>query len=233
MAGSLSFSNGGAQRVVYNSSGLDNLSTFTWVLFFSLTASPSTTRVALNKGTAAAAGEKLLRVRSDNTIESYWRETGGGTDHNRISSNTLTNGSWYCAAVTFDVAATPCSHIYLAAAGSVLAEVSYGTSNNGTPTTTANGSNNFRVGNNSNNNNAPPMIASIVAAFDAVLSTSNLQAILDSPRFAATLSSCKLLSKIGMDGTGTQADLSGNSNTGAVTSATAGSDGYPTNWCID
>lgn len=235
MAGGLVFTGGGSERVDCGSAAmLDDLATFSMIAWaYPTGTSHAANRQMVFKGSSSSRFLALSSAGAGSFVIFSSYSTTSGTA--RSSNSTYSANAWQVFAGTMDAPGGGTPHLYYSSGPtSALAEPSYAagpTSPVGTIGSDA--SDNLLLGNANTFNRGFPGILGIAAIFNAVLSLANLEAIRQSPRFALTFSSCLGLWKLGEDGTGTQHDLTGNGNNGTVTGATAATDGYPTNWCID
>jgi hypothetical protein len=155
----------------------------------------------------ASAGNVTFKVPRATTATTYT------TNDAPLSSNT-----WHFWSATFDSSVTPVAHIYVAQFGNALVERTYGTSTDGTGGLSADTGANFLLGVNGNFSGQAGRHAFIGYVAD-VLNLGQLKSLMAHPRVVA---SNKLFCSVGFNGTGTQADWSGNGNNGTVTGATVG-----------
>lgn len=232
MAGGLVFTAGGSERVDCGSAAaLDDLGTWSVIVW------------AYPTGTSHAANRQMLLKSASGSRFFALSSTGAGrfvifSDHSTTAGQGLSATSTYSANVWQVFAGTMDTPggggnprlYYSSSPTTALAEVSYATQTKPVGTITTDASGVLLLGNATAFNRGFPGTIGMVALFNAILTLADLEAIRISPRFAWTFSSCLGFWKLGMDGTGTQLDLTGNGNDGTVTGATAASDGYPTMW---
>ncbi len=206
----LNFNAATAQVNFGSAASIDDLATCTFMFIYRPTTVDATFRYLWRKeGTGTTS---INHHDSDLEFERDYSTTplAASSTGDIISAN-----NWY---VTFlvDGGAGVAPRIYHALLGSALAEVSYGgqTTPVGTLTTDAAGS--ALVGFRDSTRRFIGDIA-VVAVWEEVFS---LEQCKQQYWRAFTTANSRLLSHLGFNGTGTQADWSGSGNTGAVTAAT-------------
>jgi hypothetical protein len=142
-----------------------------------------------------------------------------------VSSPALTNNEWWQIVTTYDIAASPTTHIYMGKLGGPLAEAGYTTATDGSGAIEDDSASGLHIGNLSSSSTAA-FIGQIatVAVFNRVLTLGQSQALFADPTFGA-MPGRVVYQELGFDGTGSQIDFSGNRNHGAVTGATVS--GHP------
>lgn len=135
------------------------------------------------------------------------------------SSLALSTGSWHFVSYTFDNAGSTGSrtHIYIGGVSTVAAEPTYSLTDDGGGTYTADAAANYYVGNNGNIANSFDGKIAWHGCWNRVLPLSEILAQQFRPHVT---SGCVLFCHYGFNGTGSQADWSGNGNAGTVTGAT-------------
>lgn len=128
-----------------------------------------------------------------------------------------TLNKWYCVAATYNDGATPAMHIYVGTATTPLVEATYSTALDGSGATKGDSAVNLVVGNFASNTLAFNGRIALHAQWNRALTLGELKA----QQFAPHVTSGNVVFMyLGFNGTGTQADWSGNKNNGTVTGAT-------------
>ncbi len=186
---------------------INDLDPFTYLAWLSHDTSGSFDRV-IAKG---ANEEKDLRLHNPE-IQFAVLQTTNPLSY--ITSDTAApTGVWTCIAATYDNGATPRAHIYHGSLTAIVIEAaSYSTSDDGigTPTTE---SGNMTIGNRLDFTRGMDGRIAIIQVVDRALTLAEIRSWQFRPRF---LSGTKLLHYPGLNGTGTQPDLSGNNNSGTT-----------------
>lgn len=213
----LTFGAATSDRVVCGSAAsLDNLDPFTvlaWVYPTTLTAGrrvfeklTTDNNVRLN---LAAGNVRFIRARATTS-----------TDYITNSTPLSATNSWIFFALTYASASTPTTHIYTGNLTTAITEATYGTATDGSGALTDDAAENWVIGNKAaaTFNSAWQGAIGHFSIYNVVLTSAQIEA----QRLRQFVGSgCVMFLQLGFDGTGTQTDFSGNSNTGAVTGATA------------
>lgn len=143
------------------------------------------------------------------------------TDTEYVSTNTRSVDTWSFSAASWDTGASPVNHLYLGALASAAAEVSYGTSTDGSGSFNSDAARSLFVGNRdaASPNAAYQGTIAIVQMYNRVLSSAEIESLRLRPLMRL---SGNILTVLFGDGGSTNAvDISGNGNNGTVTGATA------------
>jgi hypothetical protein len=220
----LDFTNAATDRVDHGSAAnLDDLDPGTWLFWCKPTGLVNSMALWGKKlnGFNFAHRINVAQPVANFEIRATWLAGGGNTTYITNNAN-LQNDTWYFIAVTFDssLGANFC-HIYLGTLTSIAVELAYGTATDGNaPISDA--AANWYIGNHETvaatfADNWEGDIA-WYSAYSGVLSLAQIIQMQFRP--SVRRANCVVSSHYGYNGVGTQADLSGNGNTGAVTGAT-------------
>ncbi len=180
-----------------------------------------TNQAIITKWNTGATGWAFLsdNITADGQIRLLVGRATTNTDFSSNSSNVLTADTWHFVAATFDDAASPKVKLYRGSLSTPVAEVSgYATTTAGTGALVADAGANLWVGN-------FQVSSSLVfkgriaraGVVNRVLTLDDLRRIQYATVGQCNITGTKLL--LDIHGTGTQPDLSGNLNNGAVTTA--------------
>jgi hypothetical protein len=219
----LDFTNNATDRVNHGTAAtLDDLDPGTWLFWCRPTALTANMGLWCKKINGFNLSQRITVVQPSNwEIRAGWLSAGANTTY--ISNNAdLQNDTWDYIAVTFDSSlGADLVHIYLGTLTSIATELTYGTASDGAaPISDTVAS--WHTGN-------VETVAGTFAdnwegdiawhqAFSGVLSLAQIRQMQFRP--GVRQPNCVVSSHYGYNGVGTQADLSGNGNTGAVTGAT-------------
>lgn len=141
---------------------------------------------------------------------------GGDTAINYVTNDApLSANAWRCVAATMDTSVTSsCIHIYTGSLTANMVERAYGTSDNGSGTSTNDDSaKKLFLGNIAADTQAFVGDIGPIALFNRILSLGEIQSWQFRPRL---LAGCVGFWRLGRNGTSVQPDLSGNGNAGTV-----------------
>lgn len=207
-----------------SASTLDNLaagafSVWAWVY----RTSDGANQHVITKDPVGFAGWNLAITNNEaeGQVNFYVARSTTNTSYRSNTSNVLALNTWYFVAATYDDTLTPECRLYIGTLTTPVAEVSgYSASTDGTGTNTSDASANVYIGNlqRANTNPFKGRIASC-GIVSGVLTVGQLTDIQWRGRVRTTTLAQWVL---GVTGTGTQPDVTGNGNSGSVTGATRG-----------
>lgn len=216
----LAFTDGSTNNIDHGSATpLDTLTTWTaifWINWNTLTDF----RQMMNK----AVGLGRRRIEVDATDELTVRVARNSFANNCVyttNNANLTTGKWWYIAVTFDTGASAGEvvNVYLGDISTLVTERTYATATDGSGAVDSEASASLFVGSaGGGGSNAVGADIAIFQFYDTALSVEAIQLLQWLPRVLN--SNCLIYSHYGFNGTGTQADWSGNGNSGTVTGAT-------------
>lgn len=199
---------------------LNSLDTFTYLAWIYPTASTLVGGI-ITKGTGGGSNRRSFELASGSgaaadsllaTVDLSVTDAVSNSAASQIAQNT-----WQCVAMSFDVA-SPTIDLYHGTLTSPAAEVTYNTETTGSGTTSSNASDDQYIGVfGAGTSGSVAQRIGPVAIFNRVLTLAEIRRWQFNP---FPFSGCVLMMHLGYDGTGTQRDLSGNGNTGTVTTAT-------------
>ena len=206
--------NGATAQVDFGSgSTIDDLATLTIMFVFKATTLDSTFRYLLRKFTVGVGG---INVNSHDSILEFTRAyTAQTTNLTAVSSTTISTGTWYIAFFV-DGGAAVAPHIYYAAIGNALAEVSYTTQTSPLGTLDTDAAASALVG----FRDATRRWVGDISTFAMWAEAMTIGQCREAYYSFYPSANLKVFSHLGYAGTGTQPDWSGHFNTGAVTAAT-------------
>jgi len=218
---SLTFGGAVDHRVNLGSASmLDNIADFTYVMWFY----PTTLGVGgglITKGVSGSANRQSMERRNSvqaNALFAIVDWTGAQDVTSESTANMIVADTWQCVAMTYDSAGT-IIRLYYGTLIASMAEVSYslqGTTPSGSRGDNA--ANDMFIGcNGSGTSGSLPQRIGAVEILNRILTVGELQSWQFDPR---NLAGSLGFYRLGDNGTGTQPDLSGNSNAGTVTGAT-------------
>lgn len=202
-------------------SSIDDLMPWTWLSWVYMTTFTSIRYIMGKEDTTAPFGGRRVQLNNSH-------QTGGlrvtqtrsttGADY-RTSSLPLSTNTWQLVAVTCDIgaAAGEVFNVYVGSLTSPAAECSYGTTTDGSGTQVSESAGILRIGNNNGGTAVFQGRIGPSAQFNRALTLAEIQSWQFDPRM---MPGCVGLWNLGDNGTGTQADFSGNGNSGTVTGAT-------------
>jgi len=213
----LDFSGAGSDRVDCGSdASLDDFSAHSvvaWIyiptLGFGLVAA---------KDTAAGGFEKEWTIRATGQINAFMQmtTTSMAARSDNSAGNIITANNWWFVGYTASSGFVP--KLYLGNLTTTVSEVTYITQTTGVGTPVSDAAASFVIGNNIDVAGKLPGIVACLTYVDRELSVGELRIL--QYRFTKLYSGQQGIWQLGFDGTGTQADLSGNGNNGTVTGAT-------------
>lgn len=227
--GQLVFGVNTGDKVTANAAAsINDLNPFTIVMWVYPTTITNNRRF-FNKGigsSCSSCGFIVGQIKTSGFVELDVARATTDTDY--ISSSLgMTTNKWYFVAMTYNSASTPTTHFYIGDLNTIAAEPTYSTSTNGTGSVKAQDTNQkFTFFNRDLNGNAFQGSGSTVGVWNVVLTQTQVRAI--QQQWTDLPSGNVLTFGLGGPyGTSSQTDLSGNSNTGTVTTATLGVGGVP------
>jgi hypothetical protein len=142
----------------------------------------------------------------------------------RTNNAGITTGKWWFVAATFEDGQNPHTHIYRGSLVDDLTECTYDVTDQGSGSLLSDAGGNVHWFNDQGNANAQQCVGAIGLLFNTVLSLADLKQVMRETRH---LTGALIHHELGIPDAGTQADLTGNGNTGTVTGATATTDHVP------
>lgn len=207
---------------------VDDLTALTAVVHeYPTTLTSDRTLIGKYRG-AGATGWQLRNGLSGVVIVEVGRATQSVVQ--RSSSLARSTGQWYCTACTIDRAATPVAHIYIGDLATAMAEPSYDLTQDGSGSFNSDAARVLMIGNRdaATPNGAYIGTLALASLFNRVLTLAEIEQLRLRPMAAAHMSGCVGAWILGNGGSiGTQVDLTGSGNDGAVTGCTASSTQIP------
>lgn len=206
-----------------SAASLDDLTAFTFLILIRADATAQNCGL-FGKGTAAGSNRRSLELRTSVTASAIFCIIDGATtDHTAESvTNAYAQDVWTWIAATWAGGDTA-PKIFTGTLTSLLAEVSYSATNNGSGAPSSNAANDQLVGAFGGGTGVLNGRAAVAMIWNRELTLQELQAQQFRPH---RTSGCVLYTRYGYDGTGTQRDFSGNGNTGTTSGASV-VDGAP------
>lgn len=212
----LAFVENSADTVNFGSgASLDDLTTYTRLLWIKRTADTLAEDRVINKATWASGGWKTLAINANESITHFVMRA---TAHGNRGGSSLDLDAWNFLAAPYDETNGP--RIFKGTLSALATEISYTEADaTGTGATGADAAYALTVGYNADmpSNSAGVTIASVMV-YNTTLTLAQIQTQQFTPRPIFT--GCVLFSHLGFNGTGAQPDWSGNANAGTVTGAT-------------
>lgn len=218
----LNFTNNTSDRVdIGSGTTIDDLTTFTILVWCFPTANSAAPRKLWQKGTiAGGGGYRLLQVL--NTSGAIEGELDRATGDIQIDTNnsSLTTGAWQFYAFVADInGVNTAQHIYGGSQTAVLSEFGYAVRSAGSGAAVTDNTQNGIIGNNSGNASAFQGYIAYAAVYNIALTSAQIENQRHHPHRTMN-DGCVEMTWLGLSGTGNQLDLSGNGNDGTVTGAT-------------
>ena len=214
---SLIFADASNDHVDHGSdTSIDDLQTWTKIFLIDFAAWTQYRKI-FQKGRAGNADKRVELGSTEGDLSIIVRR-GGVNDSATPSTSLTAAGGWQWLAITYDIAATSGQRITAFSAANFDSPfVQDGQGGVGTGAV-VDASQTLRVGSN-NDGTGPNARIAFFGQWNRVLTLGELKAQQFRPHVTG---GCVTFTRYGFNGTGTQADWSGNGNSGAVTSATVG-----------
>ncbi len=196
-----------------SAAALDNLTDFSYIVWFRRTGALAQPKVMMEKGTFGGSSRKGLLITNNDVLKVVVDRAD--TNAEATSTTDLTLNKWFFVAFTYESSDGP--RIFIGDLATLAVE------DDGTPTVGVgaegdNSADNLEVGASSEGGTrAVPADIAIVAVFNKKLSLGEIHRQQFRPHVTPD---SLIFSHLGFNGTGTQPDWSGNGNSGAVTGAT-------------
>jgi hypothetical protein len=216
---SLSFTGNDTDKVTHSAgASIDSLSTWTALYWIKINTFHTWTTFLNKNGDRwiFTAGNGEWSAQTD-------RNAGLSQDYYETTGANLGTGTWYFLAASYNSAAAAGErfNLYQGTLSAIVAEESYNTTNDGSGAVNDDSGGDLIIGNSSVGNDSFPCDIAFFAHYDTNLSQVQIRMQQFNIWYPVVAhSNCKIFCNYGFYGTGTQADWSGNGNSGAVTGAT-------------
>ena len=198
---------------------LDNLDPFTAMLWVYPTSSAAGAHLYA-KPPAGSGGVLVFRRGFGGVLNELTFVRARATTATFYETNDTpltTSNKWYFVAASFASASTPVAHIYVGDLTTIAAERTYGTSTDGSGAISTDAANNLLIG---STGVTSENWRGRIALYHLVGSELSLGQIKEQQFRPHVVANSKLFIQLGFNGTGTQPDWSGNSNTCTVMGTT-------------
>ena len=216
---SLDFTGNGRNVNIGSAAGIDDMDPVTFMAWVFCTDITRTINYICNKAVGAATlGIECIVTSAGGNGRVQARRGRATSPAVARTSTTIAQDAWAFIAATYNLAGSPICRVFLGNETTLATEAAYAIQNDGAGATNSDASANMWIGNSSSATTA--YFSGLIYDYTFIKAIASLNQIRNWQRRPRNLASVEVEMFLGLHGTGTQPDLSGNGHNGTVTGAT-------------